>query len=278
MEKCHLNKWSIADFPAETPKTKFKLKVTFLGTGTSQGVPVIGSQDPVCLSENPKDKRLRTSIMVEHEDTKLVVDTGPDFRTQMLNANARKLDAVLFTHEHKDHTAGLDDIRPFYFQTKKPIEVYATERVQKSLQKSFDYMFEEAAYPGIARVNFHDIDAKTPFQIGAIPVQPILVYHYKLPVLGFRFRNFTYITDANRIEPKELEKIKGTETLVLNVLRREKHISHFNLEEAMELIDFLKPKKTYFTHISFQLGFHDEVEKELPPNVRLAYDGLTIDV
>lgn len=253
-------------------------KITFLGTGTSQGVPPIGCKSPVCLSTNPKDKRLRCSILVDYGDTQIVVDSGPDFRQQMLAIDAKKLDAVLFTHEHKDHTAGLDDIRPFNFMQKAPLKLYATAWVQASLKKQFDYIFADLEYPGLPQVDLQTIEKENVFYINSHPIIPIEVLHYKLPVLGFRFGDFTYITDANYISEKEKEKIKGSKVLVLNALRKEAHISHFTLKEAVELAQSLGVEQTYFTHISHQLGFHDTVDAALPEGINLAYDGLEIEV
>jgi len=253
-------------------------KITFLGTGTSQGVPPIGCQSPVCLSTDLKDKRLRCSILVEYDNTKIVVDTGPDFRQQMLRVNASKLDAVLFTHEHKDHTAGLDDIRPFNFMQEEPMDIYATPWVQEALKKQFDYIFADLKYPGLPKVNLCHLNKDTPFQIDGHTIIPIEVMHHKLPVLGFRFDNFTYITDANYISETEKEKIRGSKVLVLNALREEAHISHFTLKEAIELAQELEVEQCYLTHISFQLGFHEEVDAKLPHGVNLAYDGLQIEV
>ncbi len=253
----------------------YPVKVTFLGTGTSQGVPVIGSNHPVCLSENPKDKRLRSSILVTIDDVNIVVDTGPDFRQQMLRTGVTHLEAVLFTHEHKDHTAGLDDIRPFNFRQKRDMDVFAEPRVQDALKREFQYIFADDKYPGVPKVKLHDIQNE-PFQVWGKEVIPIRVLHYKLPVFGFRFGNFTYITDANKITKAEKEKIRGSKVLVLNALRKEPHISHFTLQEAIDLVQELEVEKAYFTHISHILGFHDEVSKELPKNCFLAYDGLEI--
>lgn len=252
------------------------MKITFLGTGTSQGVPLIACKCEVCISANEKDKRLRSSIMVETESTTFVIDTGPDFRQQMLREQVQKLDAVVFTHEHKDHIAGLDDIRAFNFIQQKHIDVYATNRVQTAIKREFAYIFAEEKYPGIPLINLHQIDLN-PFKIKDVELLPIEVLHYKMPVLGFRIADFTYITDANSISNIEKEKIKGSKVLVLNALRREAHISHFTFEEAIALAQELKVECAYFTHISHQLGLHEEVSAELPPNIFLAYDGLTIE-
>lgn len=252
------------------------MKVTFTGTGTSQGIPVIACPCNVCQSESPFDKRLRSSIHIQTETASIVIDTGPDFRQQMLRENIKQLDAVVFTHEHKDHTAGLDDVRAFNFVQKKAINVYATRQVQEALKREFAYVFSETKYPGVPEITLHEINADKPFSINGLTLIPILVYHYKLPVLGFRIGDFTYITDANFIPDKEKEKIKGSKIIVLNALRKQSHISHFTLDEAIALIKELKPEKAYFTHISHQLGKHEEVSKELPPNIQLAYDGLKL--
>jgi phosphoribosyl 1,2-cyclic phosphate phosphodiesterase len=253
------------------------LKVTFLGTGTSQGIPIIGSTHPVCLSENPKDKRLRVSILVEWEGYTYVVDCGPDFRYQMLRANCSKIDGILFTHEHSDHVAGLDDIRPFVFR-QGDIPIYAHERVLRDLHQRFAYVFEtENKYPGAPSVSEHII-TNTAFSIGNIEVTPVNVMHHQLQVFGFRFKDFVYITDAKTIADSELEKLRNVEVLVVNALRHEQHQSHFNLEEALDFINKVKPKRAYLTHISHLLGFHDEVEQTLPENVFLAYDNLEINI
>lgn len=252
------------------------LKITVLGSGTSGGVPMIACSCHVCTSTNPKDKRLRSSILVQSETTTLVVDTTPDFRTQMLRKNVKKLDAVLFTHMHKDHIAGLDDVKAYNFFQKKSMDVYANEITQKALKNEFSYIFAENKYPGVPDVNLHTIADET-FLVGDILVTPILVYHLKLPVLGFRFGKFTYITDANRIDGLEKDKIKGSDTLIINALRKTEHISHFSLKEAVELIEELKITHGYITHISHQLGTHDEINTELPKNIQLAWDGMTLD-
>ena len=221
------------------------LQITFLGTGTSGGVPMIACGCEVCTSRNEKDKRLRSSILVQSKKTTLVVDTTPDFRTQMLRENVKKLDAILFTHPHKDHIAGLDDIKAYNFFQHKPMEVYANQLTQEALRREFYYIFSEDKYPGIPNINLHTISDK-PFIVGDIPVTPILVYHLKMPVLGFRFGKFTYITDANRIEDTEKEKIKGSEVLVVNALRKKDHISHFNLKQAADLVEELKIPRSIF--------------------------------
>ena len=252
-----------------------EIKITFLGTGTSGGVPMIGCSCYVCSSPDEKDKRLRSSILVQSKTTTLVVDTTPDFRTQMLRANVKKLDAVIFTHPHKDHVAGLDDVKAFNYFQKKPMDVYANELTQEALKREFIYIFSDKKYPGVPNVTMHTITDKT-FMVGDIPVTPILVYHLQMPVLGFRFGKFTYITDANRIDDGEKQKIIGSDTLVINALRKDTHISHFNLQEAVDLVDEMKIPHVYFTHISHQLGRHEEINKELGPGRQLAWDGLEL--
>jgi phosphoribosyl 1,2-cyclic phosphate phosphodiesterase len=253
------------------------LKITFLGTGTSQGIPIIGSDHPVCLSDNPKDKRLRVSVLVEWENYTFVVDCGPDFRQQMLRAKVSKLDGVIFTHEHADHTMGLDDIRPFFFR-QGDIPLYAHKRVFKALAKRFDYIFTSAQkYPGVPSVIEHEIKNKH-FRVGNLDVIPIDGLHYKLQVFGFRFKDFAYLTDMKTVADEEIEKLQNLDVLVVNALREKEHISHFNLEEALEFIEKVKPKRAYLTHISHLLGFHDEVQQKLPKNVFLAYDNLQITI
>lgn len=253
------------------------MQITFLGTGTSQGIPVIGSQHPVCLSDNPKDKRLRVSVMIEWEDWRYVIDCGPDFRQQMLAHHVSHIDGILFTHEHNDHIIGLDDVRPFYFRQGK-IDVYAHDRVVEALKKRFDYVFQENnKYPGAPEVNVIELTGEA-FQLENIEVVPVNVLHNQLQVFGFRLNDFAYVTDAKTINAEEKEKLKGLKVLVINALRREPHHSHFNLEEALAMIEELQPEKAYLTHISHLLGFHDEVEAELPENVFLAYDNLKIEI
>lgn len=252
-----------------------KVNITFLGTGTSQGVPIIACPCEVCQSSNPKDKRLRTSVMLEVDGKTFVIDTGPDFRQQMLRENVKNLDAVIFTHEHKDHTAGFDDIRAFNFITKRKMDVYASHSVQEAIKREFAYIFSDFKYPGIPEINLLLLENR-PTSIHGVEFIPIQVMHYKLPVFGFRVGDFTYITDANYISEAEKQKMKGTKILVLNALRREEHISHFTFQQAIDLANEIGADLTYFTHISHQLGLHAEVEQELPPHIRMAYDGLQI--
>ena len=249
--------------------------VTITGSGTSQGVPVIGCKCNVCISENSKDKRLRSSVHIQSGDNSIVIDTGPDFRQQMINSNITNLDAVLFTHEHKDHVAGLDDVRAFNFIQKKPIDIFCTENVFDALKREFHYIFNpKFKYPGIPSINRTKIDKNNSFNVNEVKITPIEVMHYKLPVLGFRIKNFAYVTDAKTIEDKEKEKLKNLELLVINALRIKEHISHLNLEEALNLINELKPKKAVLTHLSHYMGQHDEINKILPSNVGVAYDGM----
>lgn len=251
------------------------LHIQFLGTGTSTGIPMIGCDCTVCTSKNPKDNRLRSSILVQSQKTSLIVDTTPDFRYQMLRTHTRRLDAVLFTHPHKDHMAGLDDIRAFNFFSQKPMDIYANSLTEEAVKRDFYYAFADKKYPGVPELNLNTID-ESPFVIGDIPVQPILVYHHKMPVFGFRFGDFTYITDANRIEDDQKELIRGSKVLVLNALRKEDHISHFTLQQAVDLAMELAIPEVYFTHISHQLGLHETINQELPPHIQLAYDGLEL--
>lgn len=257
---------------------KSNITVTFLGTGTSQGIPVIGSNHPVCKSTDPKDKRLRVSVWMRWDDYSCVIDCGPDFRQQMLRENVTKVDSILITHEHSDHTAGIDDIRPFNFMQGK-LPFYAHPRVFESLHQRFAYVFAtENKYPGAPSIEEFEIDKNSVIQLGGKKVIAIEALHEKLPVLGFRVDNFTYLTDVKTISEAEIEKVMGSEVLVVNALREAPHYSHFNLEEALDFVDKIKPKKAYFTHISHKMGFHEEVEKRLPENVHLAYDTLTITI
>ena len=258
-------------------ETIFILKVTFLGTGTSQGIPVIGSNHPVCLSTDSKDKRLRVSVLVEWDDNTYVVDCGPDFRQQMLTNKVTKIDGILFTHEHSDHVAGLDDIRPFFFN-QGDIPIYAHKRVLDTLKQRFEYIFvTENKYPGAPSVKEIEIENK-PFVIEGLTVMPINVYHNRVQVFGFRFKDFAYLTDVKTVEVEEMEKLKGVKVLVVNALRIKPHHSHFNLEEALQFIEKIKPERAYLTHISQYLGFHEEVQQMLPQNVFLAYDNLVISI
>lgn len=254
------------------------MKVTFLGTGTSQGIPIIGSDHPVCLSDDPKDKRLRVSILIEWDDFAYVVDCGPDFRQQMLRAEVRHLDGILLTHEHNDHIAGLDDIRPFNYR-KRDLPFYADQRVFDALKLRFAYIFETVnKYPGAPEIKEHVISKHTPFLLGGKKVIPVEAMHADLPVLGFRIDNFAYMTDVKTIHAEERNKLRGLKVLVLNALRLKPHESHLNLEEALELVSDLQPKTVYFTHISHLLGFHKEVEAQLPKGIHLAYDTLKITI
>ena len=254
------------------------LKITFLGTGTSQGVPVIGSKHPVCLSADSRDKRLRVSVLLTWENASYVIDCGPDFRQQMLSNNVTVLDGILFTHEHSDHTAGIDDIRPFFFK-QGDIPIYADKRVIKALKKRFDYIFSKKnRYPGAPAVAINRVRKNTAFSLKGKSVVPVQALHNNLKIFGYRIDNFTYLTDVKTMKSDQIEKIKGCKVLVVNALRTEAHPSHFNLEEALSFVAQVKPGKAYFTHISHLLGFHDEVEKSLPDNVYLAYDNLTIEV
>jgi phosphoribosyl 1,2-cyclic phosphate phosphodiesterase len=249
------------------------VKITFLGTGTSQGVPVIACECNTCLSEDQHDKRLRTSILVETEKTTLLIDAGPDFRQQMLREHVMKLDSILLTHEHKDHIAGLDDVRAFNYKSQDAVDIWAEERVQKAIKKEYSYVFSEHQYPGIPKMRLNDIPEQG-FFINDINILPIRVFHFKLPVYGFRFGEFAYITDADYIPEQSKEKLFGVKYLVLNALRKEKHVSHFSLREAIDIIREISPKKAFLTHISHQMGLHAEVSAELPSGIVLAYDGL----
>ncbi len=253
------------------------MKVTFLGTGTSQGIPVINSTHPVCLSTDKKDKRLRVSVLVEWDEFCYVIDCGPDFRYQMLRAKVNRIDGILFTHEHADHVAGLDDIRPFSFQLGK-VPIYAQQRVLTNLKHRFEYIFEEKnKYPGAPSIIQNSVEESV-FKLHNLSVTPIKIKHGNLPILGYRFENFAYLTDVKTLVSSEKEKLKGLKVLVISALRIEQHHSHLSLSEALSIIDELKPKRAYLTHISHKLGFHTEVEKNLPTNVFLAYDELEIEI
>jgi len=253
------------------------VKVTFLGSGTSQGIPVIACSCAVCTSADTRDKRLRSSILLQVDDKNIVIDSGPDFRYQMLRAGVTHLDALVFTHEHKDHTAGLDDIRAFNYKQGEAINVYAHKRVQDALKKEFSYIFAHHKYPGIPQLDLFEI-GHHPFEVAGVPFIPIEVMHFQLPVLGFRIADFTYITDAKTVSDVEKAKIKGTKVLVINALQQEKHISHFTLEEALAFAQEIGAEKTYFTHISHRLGTHQKISELVPAGVELAYDGLCIEL
>lgn len=252
------------------------LNITVLGSGTSQGVPVIACNCKVCTSTNSKDKRLRCSILISYNQENYVIDAGPDFRYQMLRENVQTLRAVLFTHEHKDHVSGLDDVRAFNFKEERDMEVYCSERVEKALKREFHYVFDEDKYPGVPLIKLHTIDKDKFILPGDLEVQPIEVMHYKMPVSAFRIQDFAYITDAKTISNTEKAKLKGVKILIVNALRIQEHISHFNLEEALQLIDEVKPEKAYLTHISHLFGTHEEIQALCPPNVYPAFDGLKI--
>ena len=253
------------------------MKVKILGTGTSQGVPVIACSCAVCQSTDPNDKRLRTAVLIEVNGVNIVVDAGPDFRQQMLREKVNDIDAILITHEHRDHIAGLDDVRAFNFMNQKPVDIYAEERVQEAIKNDFSYSFADKKYPGVPQINLHKLTTE-PFEIKGVKVIPIRVFHYKLPVFGFRIGDFAYITDANYISEEEKQKLHGTKYLVINALRKRKHISHYSLSESLELIKELSPKRAYITHISHQMGLHHDINEELPRGISLAYDGLRFEV
>jgi phosphoribosyl 1,2-cyclic phosphate phosphodiesterase len=253
------------------------LKITFLGTGTSQGVPIIACNCSTCSSIDSRDKRLRSSILIERNETIFSIDAGPDFRYQLLRENVKKLDAILLTHEHRDHIAGLDDVRAFNYIQKKPMDVYAEKNVCDSIETIYSYVFAENKYPGIPELNMIHIN-ENKFELNGIEVFPIRGFHQYLPVLGFRIDNFAYITDMNRLEDSELEKLKDLDVLVITALRKKKHVSHYCLQESLEIIEKLKPKMAYLTHISHQLGTYEDVSIELPSGVLLAYDKLIIEL
>lgn len=254
---------------------KLKIEATFLGTGTSQGVPVIACNCEVCKSDDSKNKRLRSSLLIKINNQNFVIDAGPDFRQQILREEVNSLRAILLTHEHVDHIFGLDDIRSFNWFQKHPTDIYAEYRVQNSIKRIFDYVFADHKYPGIPKMNLHLIENKS-FIIDGIEFIPIRCYHHQLPVYGFRVGDLTYITDTNSIPNEELEKIKGSRILIINALRKEKHISHFNLEEALEIVSATQPEKTFLTHLGHDFGKHIDIQNELPENIFVAYDGLEI--
>jgi phosphoribosyl 1,2-cyclic phosphate phosphodiesterase len=253
------------------------INVVFLGTGTSTGVPVVACNCPVCLSSDPRDQRLRTSVMIQTNGHNLVIDCGPDFRYQMIREKVEDISAIILTHGHRDHTAGLDDVRAFNYVLNKTIDIYAGEDVVNSIRTEFPYIFTEKRFFGAPQLNFHIITNR-PFQIQDVDVLPIEVLHHKLTIFGFRFGDFTYITDASHIEEQEMEKIRNTDILVINALRKSKHISHFSLSEALDVIKEINPREAYITHLSHFIGLHDEVQKSLPDKVFLAYDGLKLEV
>ena len=255
------------------------MQLTFLGTGTSQGIPTVGCNCAVCLSDNPKDQRLRCSVLVAQKDTSLLVDTGPDLRQQMLSNSITDVDAILFTHEHNDHVIGLDDIRPLYFRRRANIPTYGLERVHNEVKQRFSYMFGDSVYPGVAQIDTHDINEDSEaFDIGNITVTPIGVMHGNLPILGFRFGDVAYITDASSISETQIEKLYDLDVIVINALQRKEHHSHFTLDEALKFIDRIGAKKGYLTHLSHLMGSHDDITLELPMHVHLAFDGLVITV
>jgi phosphoribosyl 1,2-cyclic phosphate phosphodiesterase len=249
--------------------------VTFLGTGTSSGVPMIGCDCVVCTSKNKKDHRLRSSVLIQSNSTTIVIDTTPDFRYQMLRENVRHVDAIIYTHPHKDHMAGLDDVRAYNLFSGKPMEIFCNTLTEEAIRRDFFYAFSDRKYPGVPDLHLNSVSEQL-FTIGDLTIHPILVWHLHMPVLGFRFGPFTYITDANRIDEPEREKIRGSQTLVMNALRKQPHLSHFTLDEAVSIADELNIPQTYFTHISHQLGLHDSVNSSLAHGRALAYDGLIL--
>ncbi len=253
------------------------MRFTFLGTGTSQGVPVIACDCTACKSADPRDKRLRSSLLLEKDGAVLLFDAGPDFRQQMLRQNVKRLDSIILTHEHKDHIAGMDDVRAFNYRSNDAVDIYAEARVQEAIKREYSYVFSSSGYPGIPRMRLKTIE-NSPFMIKGIEIIPIRVMHWNLEILGFRVNNFAYITDASSIPKRGIELLKGVEYLVINALRKERHVSHFSLDEALSIIDSINPRKGYITHIGHQMGLYEKVQKELPRNVLLAYDGLSVDI
>ncbi len=253
------------------------MKLTFLGTGTSQGVPIISCNCDVCRSDDSRDKRLRSSVLIETNDLSLVIDCGPDFRQQMLLNEVSRLNAILLTHEHIDHIAGLDDIRAFNYIHGKPMDIYAEKRVLKSIMRIYNYVFFDEKYPGIPSMELHEID-NNPFRVGETEIIPIRAFHHKLPVFGYRINKIAYLTDINSIQDSEIEKLEGIEILVVNALRKKVHLSHFSLDEALALIDQVKPKQAFLTHVSHKMGMHSIEDEKLPKNIHFAYDGLSVNV
>jgi phosphoribosyl 1,2-cyclic phosphate phosphodiesterase len=253
------------------------VKITFLGTGTSQGIPVIACDCQTCRSDDPRDQRLRTSLLLESDDSTIVFDAGPDFRQQMLKEKVTRLDAIILTHEHKDHIAGMDDVRAFNYKTRDAIDIFAEERVQKAVKKEYSYVFAEYQYPGIPKMRLNEISSQ-PFKIKELEIVPFRLLHYRLPIYGFRIGDFAYITDANYIPPESKTLLAGVRYLIINALRKEKHISHFSLSEAINQIGEISPEKAYITHVSHQMGLYSNISKELPENIELAYDGMSFRV
>lgn len=251
------------------------MKITFLGTGTSQGVPVIACDCKVCMSDDPRDKRLRSSLLLEEKNIIVVFDAGPDFRQQMLREKVTRLDAIILSHEHRDHIAGMDDVRAFNYKMQDAIDIYAEKRVLETIKREYSYVFAENKYPGIPEMRLNEISLES-FSVKGLEILPVRAFHMELPILGFRVGDFAYITDANRIPEESKEKLYGVKYLVVNALRKEKHISHFNLSEAIDFIKEISPRQAYLTHISHQMGLYSEVSKELPDEITLAYDGLTV--
>ncbi|HQJ21640.1 MAG TPA: MBL fold metallo-hydrolase [Bacteroidales bacterium] len=251
------------------------MKITFLGTGTSQGVPVIACDCKVCMSDDPRDKRLRSSLLLEEKNIIVVFDAGPDFRQQMLREKVTRLDAIILSHEHRDHIAGMDDVRAFNYKMQDAIDIYAEKRVLETIKREYSYVFAENKYPGIPEMRLNEISLES-FSVKGLEILPVRAFHMELPILGFRVGDFAYITDANRITEESKEKLYGVKYLVVNALRKEKHISHFNLSEAIDFIKEISPLQAYLTHISHQMGLYSEVSKELPDGITLAYDGLTV--